>query len=87
MKICAAFILFLTLVAASPAMDKPSFHPNGIPTGESTGPLKPGEYSWRPELPPQGPVVVLVRPGTTVIITEQPVVRKPVADSTYFAAN
>jgi lipoprotein-anchoring transpeptidase ErfK/SrfK len=28
-----------------------------------------------------------IKPGTTVIITDQPVVRKPVADSTYFAAN
>ncbi len=28
-----------------------------------------------------------ITPGTTVIMTDQPVVRKPVADSTYFAAN
>jgi hypothetical protein len=27
-----------------------------------------------------------IRPGTTVIVTDQPVVRKPTADSTYFAA-
>jgi hypothetical protein len=28
-----------------------------------------------------------IAPGTTVVVTDQPVVRKPVADSTYFAAN
>jgi hypothetical protein len=28
-----------------------------------------------------------LKPGTTVVVTDQPVVRKPVADSTYFAAN
>jgi Flp pilus assembly CpaE family ATPase len=28
-----------------------------------------------------------IKPGTTVVVTDQPVVRKPVSDSTYFAAN
>jgi hypothetical protein len=28
-----------------------------------------------------------MKPGTTVIVTDQPVVRKPTSDSTYFAAN
>jgi hypothetical protein len=28
-----------------------------------------------------------MRPGTTVIVTDQQVVRKPTSDSTYFAAN
>jgi len=28
-----------------------------------------------------------IRPGTTVIVTDQQVVRNPVPDSTYFAAN
>jgi hypothetical protein len=27
-----------------------------------------------------------IKPGTTVIVTDQPIVRKPIADSTYFAA-
>jgi glucan phosphorylase len=31
-------------------------------------------------------VVDEMKPGTTVVVTDQPVVRKPVADSTYFAA-
>jgi hypothetical protein len=28
-----------------------------------------------------------IAPGTTVIVTDTPAVRKPVVDSTYFAAN
>lgn len=28
-----------------------------------------------------------IKPGTTVIVTDQPVVRNPKTDSTYFAAN
>ena len=28
-----------------------------------------------------------LKPGATVIVTDQPVVRNPTADSTYFAAN
>jgi hypothetical protein len=28
-----------------------------------------------------------IKPGTTVIVTDQPIVRNPTADSTYFAAN
>jgi hypothetical protein len=28
-----------------------------------------------------------IQPGTTVVVTDQPVVRKPKSDSTYFAAN
>jgi hypothetical protein len=41
-------------------MPQPSFHTKGTPTGKATGPLKPGEYWWQPELSPSGPVVVLV---------------------------
>ena len=41
-------------------MDRPSFHTQGTPTGNPTGPLKPGEYWWHPEISPDGPVVVLV---------------------------
>jgi hypothetical protein len=32
----------------------------GAPTGKPTGSLQPGEYWWKPELSPRGPVVVLV---------------------------
>ncbi len=41
-------------------MDKPSTHTKGTPTGKASGPLKPGEYWWKPELSPRGPVVALV---------------------------
>jgi hypothetical protein len=41
-------------------MAKPSFHTKGSPTGRVTGPLKPGEYWWRPQFAPNGPVMVLV---------------------------
>ncbi len=41
-------------------MAKPSFHTAGSPTGKPTGPLKPGEYWWRPQLAPKGPLMVLV---------------------------
>lgn len=42
------------------AMDRPSSHTKGTPTGKPTGPLKPGEYWWNPDVSPRGPVVVLV---------------------------
>lgn len=42
------------------AMAQPSFHTKGTPTGKPTGPLKPGEYWWNPQMSPAGPVVVLV---------------------------
>ena len=41
-------------------MDQPSFHTKGAPVGKPTGPLKPGQYWWKPGLSPRGPVVVLV---------------------------
>src|ERR1041385_241111 len=59
MRYLTSLLLSLSILTAS-AMEKPSFHTKGTPTGKSTGPLKPGEYWWRPELSPQGPVVVLV---------------------------
>jgi L,D-transpeptidase catalytic domain len=48
------------LLTASQAMEKPSFHTKGTPTGKPTAPLKPGEYWWKPQLSPDGPVVALV---------------------------
>jgi hypothetical protein len=41
-------------------MPRPSAHTKGSPTGEPSGPLKPGEYWWNPQVSPEGPVVVLV---------------------------
>ncbi|MCX6868882.1 MAG: L,D-transpeptidase family protein [Verrucomicrobia bacterium] len=56
-------ILCLSLCAVLPlakAMQQPSFHTKGSPTGKPTGQLKPGEYWWAPYVSPSGPVVVLV---------------------------
>jgi hypothetical protein len=60
MKFLAILALSLGLLTSSQAMPQPSFHTKGTPTGKATGPLKPGEYWWQPELSPSGPVVVLV---------------------------
>jgi hypothetical protein len=60
MKIRPIITVFAALLTTSLAMDRPSFHTKGTPTGKPTGPLKPGEYWWRPDLSPRGPVVVLV---------------------------
>ena len=58
------FTLALTIVLALSfsvqAVQQPSFHTKGTPTGKATGPLKPGEYWWHPELSPSGPLMVLV---------------------------
>ena len=60
MKIRPIIGVFAALLTTSLAMDRPSFHTKGTPTGKPTGALKPGEYWWRPDLSPRGPVVVLV---------------------------
>lgn len=57
---------FLTLVVSAAllvsaqAVEKPSFHTKGSPTGKPYGPIKPGEYWWKPQLSPNGPLMVLV---------------------------
>src|SRR5947209_5477208 len=60
MKLPLILAISFTLLASSQAVEKPSFHTKGMPTGKPTGPLKPGEYWWKPELSPSGPIVVLV---------------------------
>src|ERR1700758_786020 len=60
MRFQPVIAIFAVLAATSFAMDQPSFHTKGVPTGKPTGPLKPGEYWWKPRLSPRGPVVVLV---------------------------
>ena len=55
-----ALAISAALLTPSQAMPQPSFHTKGSPTGKATGPLKPGEYWWNPQLSPSGPVVVLV---------------------------
>ena len=41
-------------------MAQPSFHTKGTATNKQTGPLRPGEYWWNPQLSPRGPLMVLV---------------------------
>ena len=53
-------ISIVLLTASQAAMEKPSFHTKGTPTGKPTGPLKPGEYWWHPEISPQGPLMILI---------------------------
>jgi L,D-transpeptidase catalytic domain len=60
MKFLLILAVSIGLVTASRAMEKPSFHTKGTPTGKPTGSLKSGEYWWKPQLSPNGPVVALV---------------------------
>ncbi|MFM8788941.1 MAG: L,D-transpeptidase family protein, partial [Chthoniobacterales bacterium] len=59
-KILSLLLGFVVLGSPLLAMPKPAAHTQGTPTGKPTGPLKPGEYWWKPELSPVGPVVALV---------------------------
>ncbi|MEY4483052.1 MAG: hypothetical protein RL693_504 [Verrucomicrobiota bacterium] len=52
--------IVVLLFSVAQAMEKPSFHTQGTPTGKPTGALKPGEYWWNAKLSPSGPVVALV---------------------------
>ena len=52
--------LTIALLTSSYAVQQPSFHTKGTPTGKPTETLKPGEYWWHPELSPSGPFMVLV---------------------------
>jgi hypothetical protein len=60
MKFLTTLAISIGLLTASQAMEKPSFHTKGTPTGKPTGTLKPGEYWWHPEVSPQGPLMILV---------------------------
>jgi len=60
MKHVTILILSISMLTVSQAMERPSFHTKGTPTGKPIGSLKPGEYWWKPQLSPNGPVVVLV---------------------------
>jgi lipoprotein-anchoring transpeptidase ErfK/SrfK len=69
MKFLTILAFSVGLLTASQAMDKPSFHTKGLPTGKPTGPLKPGQYWWNPKLSPAGPVVALVSiPQQTIYV-------------------
>jgi hypothetical protein len=60
MKILATLALAAALLTSAQAVEKPSAHTKGTPTGTPTGFLKPGEYWWNPQLSPSGPLVALV---------------------------
>ena len=60
MKYLTILALSLGLLTSSQGMPQPSFHTKGSPTGKPTGPLKPGEYWWQPEISPQGPLMILI---------------------------
>ena len=60
MKLLRVLAISVALLTNVQAMPQPSFHTKGTPTGKPTGPLKPGEYWWKPQLSPSGPVMVLV---------------------------
>jgi hypothetical protein len=69
MKLLTILAISVGLLTGSQAMEKPSFHTKGTPTGKATGTLKPGEYWWKPQLSPSGPVVVLVSiPQQTIYV-------------------
>jgi L,D-transpeptidase catalytic domain len=60
MKNLAVFAISAALLTIAHAVEKPSTHTKGTPTGKPTGALKPGEYWWKPQLSPSGPLMVLV---------------------------
>jgi hypothetical protein len=60
MKRFITLTLSLALLTVAHAVEKPSAHTKGTPTGKPTGALKPGEYWWKPQLAPSGPLMVLV---------------------------
>ena len=60
MKPLSAIAISAAVLASFVAMDRPSFHTKGSPTGKPSGPIKPGEYWWHPEISPSGPLMILV---------------------------
>ena len=60
MKFLKILALSVALLTTAQAVQKPSAHTKGTPTGKPTGALKPGEYWWNPQLSPSGPLMVLV---------------------------
>ena len=60
MRFLSFIFVFAALLTTNFAMDRPSFHTQGTPTGKPTGKLKPGEYWWHPEIAPQGPLMILI---------------------------
>src|SRR5678816_2428519 len=60
MRFLATLFVFAFCISAARAVEQPSFHTKGTPTGKPSGALKPGEYWWKPQVSPSGPLMVLV---------------------------
>jgi lipoprotein-anchoring transpeptidase ErfK/SrfK len=60
MKLFSVLAVSIALLTSAYAVEKPNAHTAGTATGRPTGPLKPGEYWWKPQVSPSGPLVVLV---------------------------
>lgn len=60
MKFLTILAVSVALLTSAQAVEKPRAHTQGTPTGKPSGPLKPGEYWWQPQLSPKGPLMVLV---------------------------
>jgi hypothetical protein len=60
MRFLTILVTSAAILATAQAVEKPSAHTKGTPTGKPSGPLKPGEYWWNPQLSPSGPLIVLV---------------------------
>jgi len=60
MKFLKILALSVALLTSVQAVQQPSAHTKGTPTGKPAGQLKPGEYWWKPQLSPSGPLMVLV---------------------------
>ena len=101
MKFVATLTIAIGLLTASQAMEKPSFHTQGTPTGEPTGKLKPGEYWWHPEISPEGPLMILISIpeqlmhvyrngiliGRSTVSRDPKVTKRPVAYSRFWISN
>src|SRR5213592_4209106 len=60
MKYLTILAVSISILTASAAMERPSFHTKGTPTGKPTGTLNPGEYCCNREISPEGPLMILI---------------------------
>src|SRR3954449_657072 len=60
MKFLKILTLTVALLTSVQAVQQPRAHTQGTPTGKPTGTLKPGEYWWKPQISPSGPLLILV---------------------------
>ena len=58
MKILRSVLVLGLVILATPNFSQG--HTVGVETNKASGPLKPGEYYWNPDISPRGPVVLVV---------------------------